>query len=331
MSTSGTTTAPVTEMTTTTTTGTAAAGGPDAANDRRLGRLNSASVSRAIDPDTSPDLSGRVGPGQLLPDELLSVAGLGLHLTDEQRTLLSREEVASVLTAGVEFEAILMAGLSLEVAYRTTKTDPRPPYALHEIGEESRHSRVFVDLVDQIGPTARNPLARPVLATISHGVDDFIIRHPATLYSLVLGGEEIPDLLQKLASEHPDTDPHVAAVNRYHRSEEARHLAYARIRIGEVWATAGPADRWGVRVLAPTVIAGMFDLLVHPGVYETVGLPGWETWRTVRTDPTRVGLRHQACRPVLRSLLDAGVLRPGRVPGGWRRLCGVDAHGAPIG
>ena len=141
---------------------------------------------------------------------------------------------------------------------------------------------------DQIGPTAVNPLARPLLARLSHVVDDFIIRHPATLYTLILGGEEIPDLLQKLAAEHADTDPHVAAVNRYHRSEEARHLAFARIRVGEAWDDAGAADRWGVRHLAPLVIGGMFDLLVHPGVYETVGLPGWDTWRAVRSDPARI-------------------------------------------
>ncbi len=297
---------------------------------QRLDRLNRASVARAVDPHTAPELAGRVGDGQLIPDELLSVAGLRLDLTPDQRATLSREEVASILVAGVEFEAILMAGLGLEVAYRRDKADPRTTYALHEIGEESRHSRVFLELVDQIGPTAVNPLARPLLARLSHLVDDFIIRHPATLYTLILGGEEIPDLLQKLAAEHADTDPHVAAVNRYHRSEEARHLAFARIRVGEAWDDAGAADRWGVRHLAPLVIGGMFDLLVHPGVYETVGLPGWDTWRAVRSDPARIALRHRATRPVLRSLLDAGVVRAGSVPGQWRRLCGVDRRGVPV-
>lgn len=302
-----------------------------AAGTARLHRLNTASVQRAIDPDTAPDLAGTVGPGQVLPDELLSVAGLGLDLTAEQRRVLSREEVASMLLAGVEFEAILMAGLSLEVAYHRAAGDPRTTYALHEIGEETRHSRLFLSVVDQLRPTAVNPLARPVLQRVAHLVDDFVIRHPATLYTLVLGGEEIPDLLQKLAAEHPDTDPHLAAVNRYHRLEEARHLAFARLRLGEVWPAAGPVDRWGVRHLAPRVIEGMFDLLVHPGVYETVGLPGWDTWRAVRTDPSRVARRHQATRPVLRALLDAGVLAPGRVPASWRRLCGVDRSGRPVG
>ena len=50
----------------------------------------------------------------------------------------------------------------------------------------------------------------------------------------MLAGEEIPDLMQKLASEHPETDPLLAEVNRYHRQEEARHLAFARMRLPEL-------------------------------------------------------------------------------------------------
>ena len=52
----------------------------------------------------------------------------------------------------------------------------------------------------------------------------------ALLLVMVLAGEEIPDHLQKLAAEHPDTDPFLAALNRYHRMEEARHLSFARTR-----------------------------------------------------------------------------------------------------
>jgi hypothetical protein len=301
------------------------------AAERRLRQLNQASERRVVEPTTSPELGGRLGPGRLVPDDLLSVAGLGLDLSEAQRVTLSREEAASILAAGIAFEAVLMAGFGLEVARRSDTSDPRTTYALHEIGEESRHSRVFARLVAEIDPRARNPLDRSLLRRIARAVDHFVISHPATLYTLVLGGEEIPDLLQKLASEHPDTDPHLAAVNRYHRMEEARHLAYARLRLPEVWAAAGAVDRWSVRRFAPRVIGGLWDLLVHPGVYESVGLPGWDTWRAVRRDPRRVALRHQACRPVLAAVVEAGILAPGRVPRGWRRLCGVDRHGSPVG
>jgi hypothetical protein len=200
-------------------------------------------------------------------------------------------------------------------------------YSLHEVGEETRHSRLFSRLLTQLAPSARNPLT--ALRPFERLGIRWIIRHPAMLCVLVLGGEEISDLLQKLASEHPDTDPFVREVNRYHRAEEARHLAYARTVLPEQWAKAGPVERVAVRRVAPLMIGGMFDTLVHPGVYGTVGLPTWRTWRTVVRSPRRVALKQQATRPIVKAMLDAGVLRAGRVPRPWRRLAGVDRDGAP--
>lgn len=64
----------------------------------RVERLNRASLKRVIEPDV--DLPGALGDGQLMPDELLSTAGLDLDLTVDQRRTLSREEVASMFFRG---------------------------------------------------------------------------------------------------------------------------------------------------------------------------------------------------------------------------------------
>ena len=48
--------------------------------DERIGRLNVAAGRRVIEPDE--DLPGALGPGRVLPDELLSVHGLDLDLTE---------------------------------------------------------------------------------------------------------------------------------------------------------------------------------------------------------------------------------------------------------
>lgn len=295
--------------------------------DERIERLSTVSLRRVIEPDEA--VPGRVGDGQLLPDEQLSVAGLDLDLTTEQRVRLSRAEVASIVDNGIRFEAILTAGFALQIAGWDDLTDPRVTYMLHEVGEESRHSRLFARLLGQLRPLPRNPLANPVTRVIERTVLPLLMRMPAFFCVLVLTGEEIPDLLQKLASEHPDTDPFVREVNRYHRQEEARHLAFARMLLPEVWQRAGWLERRLVARLAPLLVGGMFDTLVHPGVYATVGLPTWSTWRAVNRTPQRRALKHRALRPLLAALMDAGALRPGRVPAGWRRICGVDRHGAP--
>ena len=294
----------------------------------RIERLSAISAKRVIEPDV--EVPGEVGPGQVLPDDLLSVIDLDLDLSADQRARLSREEVAAIVQAGIHFEAVLTAGFALQITRAPDVRDPAITYLLHEIGEESRHSRIFVRLVEQLDPQGRNPFMQGPLRWFADRGVRLIIRFPALLYTLVLGGEEIPDLLQKLASEHPDTDPFLRQVNRYHRQEEARHLSFARLMLPELWKKAGPIDRIAVKQVAPHVIWGMFDTLVHPGVYASVGLPGWKTWSAVRHSPSRVALRYEATRPVLKALLDGGVLRPGRIPRAWRRLCGVDVSGAPL-
>ncbi|HEX6476988.1 MAG TPA: diiron oxygenase [Acidimicrobiales bacterium] len=300
---------------------------PELQADVKIERLSAASLRRTIEPDV--EVSGEVGTGAVLPPDLLSVAGLDLELSPEQLITLSREEVASIVEAGLRFEAILMAGFSFQLALQRDYTDPRVVYALHEMGEETRHSRLFSRLLDQLQPTAPNPLDKALFRAIQRVGMGAIIRRPALLDVLVLAGEEIPDLLQKKAAEHPDTDPFLAKVNRYHRQEEARHLAFARTVLPEEWRRASWTDRFAVRHIAPLVIRDMFRLLVHPGVYETIGLPGWATWRAANRSPERVALRHEATRPVLDAMLQAEVVTPGRVPRGWRDLCGVDRQGTP--
>lgn len=298
--------------------------------DERIARLSTASVRRVLEPEELFDWSS-LGTGQVIGDDLLTTRGLDLELDADTKARLSREEVAAMLQMGIRFEAVLNAGFSLQISQSNAVTDPRITYMLHEIAEETRHQRAFIRLIEQLDPKARNPLTGSVAERVMNFQIRRFIAMPAFLMVLVLAGEEIPDLLQKMASEHPDTDPLVAAVNRYHRQEESRHLSFARATLPELYARAGRLERVRIHHLAPQVISGLFDLFVHPGVYSAVGLPAWKTWRAVNRTPERAGVRHAATRNILNGLLAAGVVREHRVPPGWRRLCQVDPHGAPIG
>src|ERR1700722_10911695 len=77
--------------------------------DQRIERLSTASLNRILQPDV--DVPGEEGPGQVLPDELLSIADLPdvlAGLTPEQKIILSREEFGSIVATGVRFESVLM-------------------------------------------------------------------------------------------------------------------------------------------------------------------------------------------------------------------------------
>lgn len=299
--------------------------------DQRIERLSTASLKRIIEPDT--DVPGEIGDGQVLPDELVSLSNvpeLFARLTDEQKKVLAREEFASIVETGIRFESVLMVGFSFEIIAKPDLTDPRVTYLLHEMGEETRHSRLFVRLLKQVKPTAKNPIDGPVARLAQHVLMPFLTGMPSLFCLLVLSGEEVPDLLQKLASEHPDTDPMIKAVSKYHRQEEARHLAFARLIFPEQWAAAGRLERFLVRHLGSHIAKAMFDTIVHPGVYATVGLPAWPTWKAVNRSAGRSAMRYRALRPLLTQLLDADVFRGGVVPKGWQRACGVDRHGREL-
>lgn len=294
--------------------------------DRRIERLSAVSAARVLEPDVA--VPGHVGEGQVVPTELLSVAGLGLDLDADQLAVLAREELASILLVGVRFESALTVGFSYEILRRADLLDPRVTYILHEIGEETRHSRLFLRLAGQLAPTAGSPFVRglPVVERIIRA----IVKRPTLFCVAVLTGEEIPDLLQARLAEHPDTDPVVKALSRYHRQEEARHLSFARILLPELWEHAPRTERFLVRHVAPHMIQALFDSLVHPGVYEAAGLPGWATWRRVRRCSQRRAVLHQALRPLVAAMVDGGLLEPGRVPRAWRRVAGIDRHAQPL-
>jgi hypothetical protein len=294
----------------------------------RIEHLSAVSTRKFVEPEDAFDWS-TLSTGRVFSDDLSSINGLDLDLTEEQRARLTREELASMLASGIRFEAVLNATFSVELAEAVTLLDPRHHYMLHEVGEETRHQRAFLRLIEQLQPTAKNPFDRGFGRFMRGRVIAMAMRNPALFCVLLLAGEEIPDLLQKLASEHPDTDPLLAAVNRYHRQEEARHLAFARLVLPERWRQASVVERWRVRHVAPHLVRMLFEAMVHPGVYRTVGLPAFPTWRAAHRTPQRRQIRHDATRPILRTLLDVGVFRAGRVPKGWRDLCGVDRSGLP--
>jgi P-aminobenzoate N-oxygenase AurF len=296
---------------------------------RRVDKLNTASLARIIDPDK--DMPGALGDGPVLPpDLLLPTAGLDEGVLDaDAYARFSRLALAAITTSGLQFEAILMAGFGLHIVRADDYTDPRITYLLHELGEETRHSRLFIRMLEQLGEVAPNPMDNWIVENVGKRVVSQVIHRPPVMFTMVLAGEEIPDLLQKLAVDHPGTDPFVREVNRYHRQEEARHLAFARMVLPEVWERSSRADRFMVHNVAPGLIREMYENMIHAGVFGAVGLPGVPTWRAARNHPGRVKVRVEATRPVLETLINAGAIERGKVPRAWQGLCAVDSGGEP--
>jgi hypothetical protein len=307
---------------------------PERTPDRRIERLSHVSVKRVIEPDE--EVTGEFRAGQILPDELLLTAGLGLtgvglKLTAEQKAVLSREQVAAMLDGGIRLESVLLAGAGLLMSTWRDLTDPRVIYLLHEVGEETRHSRLFARMIGQLAPTARNPFNAGFNRKVGARIYRLTATHPLLFCVMVLAGEEYPDLVQRRAIEHPDTDDYLRRCNVYHREEEARHLAFGRLLLPELWARASRRERWLAKRVAPLLVRLMVETqLTHPGVYAAAGLPPRRTAWRVNHGPTQRALVAEAMRGVLKAMLAAAPDMSGRVPRGWRRLAQVDRHGRAL-
>jgi hypothetical protein len=283
-------------------------------------RLSSVSLRHYVDPDES--ITGHIQREPIVPAYLLSTSALSLDLSEEQIRLLAREETASIAQSGIRFECVLECGFAAQMATTSDICSPLLTYIFHEMGEETRHQRLFQRFITELAPKHILPTGFRLIQPIYRAVMHLSISFPCFFLVLVLAGEEIPDLFQRLACEAPEVDPLVREVSRYHRAEEARHISFAREILTSAWKGAGRLDRWMVRHVAPIVIAAMFTLLIHPGVYKVAGLPGWRTWVKVAKSKERQRLRGDCTRPVLEAVKSSGVFHgAGRAPKSWSWLC----------
>ena len=307
----------------------AAAAPERTAPDRRVARLSAVSAKRVIEPDE--EVVGEFRPGQITPDEHIFAVAAGVPMTDEQKAQLSREQAAALLDGGIRLESALMAGFGLMLASWPDMKDPRVTYALHEIGEETRHSRLFARMIEQLQPKASNPFHYGPSKLIGRRIYRLTAHNPLLLATMVLAGEEIPDLIQRRGVEHPDTDDYLRRANAYHREEEARHIAFAGILLPELWRTSSPRQRWLVKHVAPHLVHLMLDgEMLHPGIYTAVGLPGPKKQRAVKRSASYRAFLAEGMRPVLKTLLTSAPQLRTRVPRAWRRICQVDRTGAPL-
>lgn len=199
-------------------------------------RLLVSSAKHSFDPDKELDWDAPFEEGKWFwPPELVSLYGTPMwrKMSEEQRIALSQHEAAALASLGIWFEIILMQLLVRHI-YDRAATSAHVRYALTEIEDECRHSKMFARLISK-GDTPYYPVSRlhqnlgRVFKTISTTPGSFT----ATLL-----GEEILDWMQRLTFPDERVQPLVRGVTRIHVVEEARHVRYAREELRRQMVTA---------------------------------------------------------------------------------------------
>ncbi|MFJ2606126.1 diiron oxygenase [Streptomyces sp. NPDC087425] len=270
-------------------------------------RLLAASARHSFDPDEELDWDAPFEDGKWFwPPELVSLYGTPLwrRMSEEQRILLSRHEAAALASLGIWFELILMQLLVRHI-YDKSATSAHVRYALTEIEDECRHSKMFARLVSR-GDTPWYPVSR-VHQNVGR-VFKAVSNTPGSFTATLLG-EEVLDWMQRLTFPDERVQPLIRGVTRIHVVEEARHVRYAREELRRQMVTA---SRWSQEVTRVTSgeFARLFSVaFVNPDVYPNVGLDRREAMAQVRASGHRREIMQAGSRRLTDFLDDIGVLR----------------------
>ena len=280
-------------------------------------RLLEASAKHSYDPDTELDWDAPLESGKwFLPERMVSLYGTPIwnRLSEQRRIDLSRHEAASLASAGVWFEVILMQLLARHI-YDMDPRSRHVTYALTEMADECRHSRMFARMVTKLDTPYYGP----------GGITRFlgrVLKTTATTpgaFTATLLVEEILDRIQRQTFPDETVQPLVRGITRIHVVEEARHVRYAREELRRQMATCPAWERQFTRTVSGEASVVVARALVHPGVYAAVGLNVEEAMRQARQSEHRRETMRWSAEKLTSFLEEIGVIHSALDRAAWRR------------
>ncbi|WP_074471437.1 diiron oxygenase [Thiohalorhabdus denitrificans] len=262
-----------------------------------------------------------------MPEEMVSLYGTPEWeaLDPERRRLLGQYEFVAFLELGLWLEALFMQRIAVRAGRGPAGGLEDYTYQLHELREEAGHSLMFVELMRRSGlPALSDRLPRPRVATAFARLAPF---DSAGFWATILIGEDVPDQVNRALYRDERLPQAVRDVVSVHMREEARHIAYARQRVGEKLDRMSPLRRRALAVLVRQVFRQFIEQCFYPppGVYARAGLERPRALaRRVRSSPHRARVVERCVAPTVDFLaahgLDLGT--PGAI--GVRARRGAD-------
>jgi para-aminobenzoate N-oxygenase AurF len=250
-------------------------------------------------PDRLPEDAWHFSP------ELLSTAGTpaGERLSPEETRRLSFFEAVNFFSLNIHGERALLEGL----AARLYRDDLYTPYLHHFLDEENKHMVYFgtycLRYAGKIYPDRKMALPRDY----APGEEDFLF------FARVLLFEELVDVYNRRMALDDRLHSVAREINRMHHRDEARHLAFGRRIVAELFerhAPGWPAEVLGeVRRSLPEYVLATWKEYFNPDVYRDAGMP--EPYDIAREAFASDAARARRCEvsgPALRFLVSAGVL-----------------------
>jgi hypothetical protein len=207
-----------------------------------------------------------------MPPELVSIFGTPLFesLDDLQRRRLSLFEIGNFFSLVLQGERPLVQGL-VHRLYAKSSDREVTEYLHHFVDEENKHMVMFGEFchryVGKVYPEKKIALARDY----AKGEEE------VAFYCKVMVVEELGDYYNVMIERDERVDPLVRQINRVHHVDEARHLAFGRIHLAELFARYAsgwsPETLAGFRAWLAEYLRASWGDFYNPQMYRDAGLP----------------------------------------------------------
>ena len=243
-----------------------------------------------------------------MPPELISLYGTPVYdaLSEEQRKSLSLYELGNFFSLVLQGERPLVQGL-VHRLYAKGNSVPVNEYLHHFVDEENKHMVMFGEFcnryVGKVYPEKKITLSREY----AKGEEE------VAFYCKVMVVEELGDYYNLAIEKDERVDALVREINKVHHVDEARHLAFGRVQLAELFERYSPdwsADTLaGFRQWLADYLRASWGDYYNPTMYRDAGLAdAYELRQLALSHPAGVAFRKLASAKIVAYFIKTGLL-----------------------
>ncbi len=272
-------------------------------------RLSRASCRKFYDVYNAFDWPERLQEGAwCMPPELISLYGTPTWdtLDETTRLKLSLHEVANMFSLILQGERILVQGLAHRL-YSTSHDREITEYLHHFLDEENKHMVMFGEFCNRYIGKVYPEKKLPIPKEMDRGQQEVVF------FSMAMVVEELGDYYNVLIGRDERCDPLVREINKVHHIDEARHLAFGRLYLAELFERYSPA--WSPEKLAAfrewlaAFLKACWADYYNPSVYRDAGIAdAYEVRQAALEHPATLAHRRRGAGKLVGYFLKTGLL-----------------------
>jgi P-aminobenzoate N-oxygenase AurF len=243
-----------------------------------------------------------------MPPELISIYGTPVYdaLSEEQQKKLSLYELANFFSLVLQGERPLVQGL-VHRLYAKGNSTPVNEYLHHFVDEENKHMVMFGEFLNRyigkVYPEKKIALPREY----AKGEEE------VAFFCKVMVVEELGDYYNVAIQTDERIEPIVREINRVHHIDEARHLAFGRVQLADVFERH--AAQWSAETLAGfrawlvEYVKSSWGDYYNPAMYRDAGLAdAYEVRQMALSHPACAAHRRRASARLTSYFVKTGLL-----------------------